>query len=332
MNITNFADMSPKNLHCFYFAPIQESTDFVYRGAYASIFGNVDKYFAPYIVRQNDGTIKKSHLRDAAPENNQGYKMVPQIMAGNAEDFLYLAKMLCDSGYEEINWNLGCPYPMATNKGLGAGLLPFPGKIKEILSDSLPKLSCRISVKLRSGLQSADEIFKVIPILNEFPLDELILHPRIAKQLYRGTSDRETFMRVNEISKHPLVYNGDIFTKDDFIQSDDLFKTTTSWMMGRGILMDPFLPAKLKQLPLPEKEKSVVLLKQFHEKIFLSYSKLLSGNSHLLTRMTKFWSYFCYSFPDPAKSFKRIKKAGSAAKYEAAISENFQRLINHEED
>ena len=103
-------------------------------------------------------------------------------------------------------------------------------------------------------------------------------------------------------------------------------------MLGRGNLMDPFLSSKLKNLPEPEKKVKAGLLNQFHDQIFYSYSKMLSGNSHLLMRMKKFWSYFCYSFPDPAKSFKRIKKAVSTAKYEFALRENFQRLINYEED
>ena len=315
-----------------YFAPIQEYTDFVYRVAHSRTFGNIDKFFAPYLIRQNDGTIKKAHLRDIAPENNSGYRLIPQVMAGNTEDFLYLTKTLCNLGYEGINWNLGCPYSMVTNKELGSGLLPFPDKIKEILSESLPKLSCRISVKLRTGLVSPDEIFNVIPVLNEFPLNEIILHPRIAKQLYRGNPDKDIFKQIADISKHPLVYNGDILTHNDFNQLNELFGTTNSWMLGRGILMDPFLPAKIKQIPLPDKEKMVVLLKQFHSQIFYHYSKLLSGNSHLLMRMTKFWSYFCYSFPDPAKSFKRIKIAGSIANYNLATKENFQRMIDHEED
>jgi tRNA-dihydrouridine synthase B len=324
--------MLTKNNLYLYFAPLQEYTDFIYRTAFSGTFGNIEKYFAPYIIRQNDGTIKKSHLRDIAPENNPGYRLIPQVMAGSTEDFLYLTNILCDLGYEEINLNLGCPYPMVTNRGLGSGLLIAPDKIKRMLSESLPKLSCRISVKIRTGLLSSDEIFDVIPVLNDFPLDEVILHPRIAKQLYRGIADKEIFIRVADISKHPLVYNGDIFTLEDFNELNGLLRTTTSWMAGRGILKDPFLPGKLKQLPLPVKKGKADLLTQFHNQIFFSYSKLLSGNSHLLTRMTKFWSYFCYSFPDPAKAFKRIKKAGSPAKYEMALRENFQRLIDYEEN
>jgi tRNA-dihydrouridine synthase B len=307
-----------------YFAPLQEFTDCVYRSAHAAIFGNIEKYFAPCIVRQNDGSIKKSHLRDIDLENNRGYNLIPQILAGNTEDFIYLARILSDLGYREINWNLGSPYPMVTNKGMGSGLLPYPDKIKRILSESLPLLSCAVSVKLRSGLASADELFKIIPVFNEFPLNEVILHPRIAKQLYRGTPDYEIFQQSIKISGHHLVYNGDIFTPDDFKQLNALFAKTDSWMAGRGILKDPFLPLKIKQIGLPDKKGRSDLLSQFHERIFDGYSKILSGNSHLLMRMTKFWSYFCYSFPEPAKAFKQVKKAGTIAKYETALKEIFR--------
>src|SRR5665647_222981 len=198
-----------------YFAPLQESTDHIYRSAHAKFFGGVDKYFAPYIVRQNDGTVKTSHLRDIKPENNQEYPLVPQILAGNSADFIFLARLLQDNGYDEVNWNLGCPYPMVTNKGLGSGLLPHPEIIKSILGESLPKISSQVSVKLRTGLKSHDEVFKVIEVLNEFPLSEVILHPRYAKQLYRETPDLDIFAAVQKISAHNLVYNGDIETPED---------------------------------------------------------------------------------------------------------------------
>ncbi|HWS01537.1 MAG TPA: tRNA-dihydrouridine synthase family protein, partial [Prolixibacteraceae bacterium] len=166
-----------------YFAPLQESTDFVYRRAHALHFSGIDKYFSPYLLVQKDGGIRKSHLRDTAPENCSGYSMVPQILAGNSADFLFLAMHLENLGYEEINWNLGCPYPMVTRKGMGSGLLPLPTKIREILDSSLPKLNSRISVKMRAGLVSPDEIFQVVPVLNDYPLAEVIFHPRTAKQL-----------------------------------------------------------------------------------------------------------------------------------------------------
>ena len=315
-----------------YFAPLQESTDYNYRSAHAKFFGGVDKYFAPYIVRQNDGTVKTSHLRDIKPENNQEYPFVPQILAGNSADFIFLAQLLQDNGYDEVNWNLGCPYPMVTNKGLGSGLLPHPDRIKSILEASLPQINCKISVKMRTGLQSHDEIFQIIDVLNEFPLSEIILHPRFGKQLYRGEADENVFTEVHKMLTHSLVYNGDIESAENLNRLNLLFGDITTWMIGRGILKNPFLPLLLKGGCLPEIEQQVIIMRNFHNEIFLKYSNFLNGSSHILMRMEKFWSYFSFAFPDQHKTFKRIKKASNLVKYEAAVNENFQRLRNHEED
>jgi len=315
-----------------YFAPLQESTDYIYRSAHARFFKGVDKYFAPYIVRQNDGTVKKSHLRDIKAVNNLGYPLVPQILAGNSADFIFLARILEDNGYNEINWNLGCPYPMVTNKGLGSGLLPYPDRIKAILEESLPQINSKVSVKMRSGLQSHDDIFPIFEILNEFPLSEVILHPRFGKQLYRGEPDEAIFAEVHKVLKNNLVYNGDIESVKHIQRLNDQFADLTTWMIGRGILKNPFLPLLLKGGTLPEREERAMILRNFHDEIFHQYASLLNGSSHLLMRMEKFWSYFSFAFPDQHKSFKRIKKASNLSKYEAAISENFQRLRQDEED
>ncbi len=315
-----------------YFAPLQESTDYIYRSAHARLFGGVDKYFAPYIVRQNDGTIKKSHLRDIQTSNNLGYPLIPQILAGNTADFVFLTKVLQDNGYGEINWNLGCPYPMVTNKGFGAGLLPHPDTIKAILEESLPQIHAKVSVKLRSGLTSHDDIIKVAGVLKDFPLSEIILHPRFAKQLYKESPDLEIYRNTVEILGSDLIYNGDIETIEDYNRLKGLFGNTTTWMIGRGILKNPFFPSVLKNLPVQDKAQKAKILRDFHDEMILGYSKLLSGNSHLLMRMEKFWSYFSFAFPDQHKTFKRIKKAANIAKYEIAVNENFQRFRYDEED
>jgi len=329
---TIFADMQNESDFKIYFAPLQESTDYIYRSAHAKFFPGVDKYFAPYIVRQRDGSVKTSHLRDIRPENNLDYPLVPQILAGNPADFIFLVKLLQDNGYDEVNWNLGCPYPMVTNKGLGSGLLPHPERIKSILETSLPLVNCKISVKMRSGLQSHDEIFQIIETLNQFPLSEIILHPRFGKQLYRSEPDEAVFTKFHKTLDHLLVYNGDIESSENFNRLNQLFGDINTWMIGRGILKNPFLPLILKKDVLPEIEERAQLMRKFHDEIFLKYSGLLSGSSHILMRMEKFWSYFCFGFPNAHKTFKRIKKAANIVKYEAAVNENFQRLTDHEED
>jgi tRNA-dihydrouridine synthase len=313
------------------FAPLQESTDFIYRRAHAVHFGGIDKYFSPYITVQKEGEIKKSHLRDTLPENCTGYTLVPQIMAGSSADFLFLSKHLSSLGYNEINWNLGCPYPMVTRKGMGSGLLPQPQKIREILETALPQLSCKISVKLRSGLDSQEDIFKVIPVLNDFPLSEIIFHPRTAKQLYAGSPDWDLFGEVSSLSVSPIVYNGDLISVESFRQASNRFEPVKSWMIGRGMLKNPFLATEIKG-NIQGREHRIAVLESFHDDILHNYSALLSGQSHLLTRMTKFWEFFTELFPNPHKAFKRVKKSINLSKYEIAVRENFLQLRSEEID
>lgn len=327
----NFAPMENQNKPELYFAPLQEATDFVYRRAHATIIGGVDKYFAPYIIQQNDGSIKRSHRRDVEPENCTGYRLVPQIMAANAEQFLLLAQLLEELGYREINWNIGCPYPMVTRRNQGAGLLPHPDTIKEILDRCLPLLKSKLTVKMRTGLEEREEILPLIPLLNSYPLGEVIVHPRIGKQLYKGVADRDYFATWYREFTAPVVYNGDIDSPEDLNRCRELFPGVERWMIGRALLADPFLGLKIKGAPLPGRKQQGEMLYRFHDEVYHQYSQLLSGSSHLLMRMTKFWSYFSGSFPDPAKAFKRIKKSSNLAKYDQAVRENFH-LLSHEED
>lgn len=324
--------MEIKDQPVIYFAPLQESTDFVYRRAHARHFGGIDKYFSPYILVQKDGGIKKSHLRDTSPENCSGYNLVPQIMAGNSTDFLFLSNHLAAQGYREINWNLGCPYPMVTRKGMGSGLLPQPGKIREILETTLPKLNCAISVKLRAGLDSPEEIGRLIPVLNEFPISEIIFHPRVAKQLYNGSPDWELFEEISRMTQHPIVYNGDLGDAEKFNLARTRFEPVNRWMIGRGMLHNPFLAMEIRGSELPGKDQRIVILESFHDEILQNYSTLLSGQSHLITRMTKFWEFFSELFPNPHKAFKRVKKSVNISKYEIAVRENFLSLRSEEND
>jgi len=251
-------------------------------------------------------------------------------MAGNSHDFLFLSKQLSELGYEEINWNLGCPYPMVARKGMGSGLLPHPEKIREILDHSLPQLNCRISVKLRAGLVSSEEIFEVVQVLNDYPISEVIFHPRVAKLLYNGSPDWALFEQVLDLINHPLVYNGDLLTPEDFKNAQAQFKTVSTWMIGRGMLKNPFLASEIKGVQLPGRGERIAILERFHADIFSSYATLLSGQSHLIIRMTKFWEYFCFLFPNPHKAYKRVKKSVNQSKYEMAVRENFLQLRSEE--
>lgn len=305
-----------------YLAPLQGFTDFVYRKAYSEIFYGADAFFIPYISVK-EGQILKKYEKEILPENNPQIRVVPQVLVSSAEELLFLSEILKSKGYNEINLNVGCPYPMVTNREKGAGLLPHPGKLKEILSVFFQKSNLKLSVKLRAGLQSASEIEQVIPVLNEFPLTEVIFHPRVAKQLYEGEILNPAFEYAQQNLKHRLVYNGNIFTEDDFKQCCLKFPEIDTFMLGRGILMNPFLPLEIKNIEITPKEKSEKL-KEFHNLIFKYYSETMDNEGNVINKMKQFWIYFSYNFTEQRKCFKLINKANRMKNYKLEIIKIFR--------
>ena len=313
------------NSKMIYLSPIQGFTDFVYRKVYSTVFKEVDTFFIPYISVKNNQILKK-YKSEISPENNLQKKVIPQVLIKDSSELLYLSKLLSDLDYNEINLNLGCPYPMVTNRGKGAGLLPHPEKIRIILSDFFNHQTSKLSVKMRSGLESPEEIETIIPVLNEFPLTEVILHARTAKQLYTGKIVESAFLVASRYLKHRLVYNGDIFTINDYRMKSEMFPEIKHWMLGRGILMNSLLPADIQkvQITKPDKFKK---LQFFHQSIFEEYLKTMDNEGNTINKMKQFWVYFSYNFPNQNKIFKAIKKTRNLSDYKLQTQVAFNTLI-----
>jgi tRNA-dihydrouridine synthase B len=309
-----------------YQAPLQGFTDFTFRKVLSESFGGIDKYFVPYLSYGKGREIKRSQLREVFPENNVGMPVVPQVLFSDQAELFDLISILIDYGYPEINLNLGCPYPMATNKGRGAAWLEKPDALHEILqqlySNGFP---AKFSVKLRAGLTNDQNFKSIIGTLNQFPLEELIFHPRTASQMYTGKANPMLFSEALLAVKHPLVYNGDIFSNAAYQDLQLLLPEQNSWMIGRGLLTNPALAAQLKG-EVFEPKVLRKKLKEFHDQLMESYSARLEGGGHILMKMNQFWTYFSESFENPHKAMKLVKKSSSVLKYNSAVVEIFRSL------
>ena len=307
-----------------YQAPLQGFTDFGFRKVLAESFGGIDKFFIPYISYGKGHEIKRSQLREVFPENNQSLPVVAQVLFSDGTELTELVSILKDYGYDEINLNLGCPYPMVTNKGRGAALLEKPEALFEALQQLYSKnYQVRFSVKMRAGMTNDRDAEAVFEVLNQFPLEEVIFHPRTADQMYDGHANPQLFANAVSLVKHPLVYNGDIVSVAGFQELQAILPAQNSWMIGRGLLANPPLGAQLKGddfNPNELREK----LRDFHDRIFDNYSSRLDGSGHVLMKMNQFWTYFCESFSNPHKAMKLVKKSASLHKYNAAVAEIFR--------
>jgi len=307
-----------------YQAPLQGFTDFDFRKALAESFGGIDKYFIPYLSYGKGREIKKSQLREVFPENNGSLPCVPQVLFSDQAELFDLVSVLIDYGYKEINLNLGCPYPMATNRGRGAAWLEKPEALNEILQQLYAKgFPAKFSVKMRAGMTNDRDFKSVLEVLNQFSLEEVIFHPRTASQMYDGKANPELFADAISQVKHLLVYNGDIFSVANLQELKKLLPEQNSWMVGRGLLTNPALAAQLKG-DVFEPKALRIKMREFHDQLLEAYSARLQGDGHIVMKMSQFWTYFSESFENPHKAMKLVKKSSSLLKYNAAVTEIFR--------
>jgi len=298
-------------------APLHGVTTRVFRNAFVKHFPGFDYAMAPFILSVPSLHARNAHFKDLYPEYNARIPLVPQVLSNAAAAFVQTAVALAELGYAEVNWNLGCPYPMVTGKRRGSGLLPYPESIERFLDEACASSPLPVSVKLRLGLEDAGEILSIIPILDAFPLKRVILHPRIASQMYGGDVDLDAFAEAARLSRHELGYNGDIRDVSTWRSLAARFPEVTEWMIGRGAVSDPFLPARIKGLKLPD--DPLAALEAFHDDVYFGYRETLSGQKHALDKMKEIWSYLGGSFSCVGSGQKEIRKATSFEAYERAV-------------
>ena len=311
-----------------YFAPLEGVTTYIFRNAFSEIYGHVDKYFAPFISPAENCPLTPRERKDIAPENNVGIYLVPQILTCRSEHFIEAAKELHDMGYNEVNLNLGCPSGTVCAKGKGSGFLQNKDALQSFLSDIYSYAESdgmKISVKTRLGYHDPEEFSSLLDIFNLFPLSELIVHPRIRTDFYKGDIRKEYFAYALEHSRCPLVYNGNIFTSDDYEKFSTSFGSSLDpIMLGRGLVSDPDLAEKLKSAF--EKEASSLAtetdfskLRIFHDVLYHEYQKILSPDINVLHKMRELWTYWQVLFEGKERDIKHIMKAKKYEDYEGIV-------------
>ena len=301
-----------------YLAPLQGLTDWIFRESYTEHIGTFDKTFTPFIRMQGNEFYRPSQCNDLLPTHNLQQKPVPQFLGNNTESFKRFEDLCLEHQYTEANINMGCPYPMVTGKHMGAGLLEHPAEVEALLEGIFAETKLKISVKCRLGMQNPAEFELLIPVLNAFPLEEIIIHPRIGKQQYKGEADIEAFARYAPQLRHPLCYNGDVRSVNDVKQIQTRVPQVDRIMIGRGVLENPFLLAEIRGQELTQKEK-ISMLRKFHQALIEHSKEKYSGDLHFLKRFEELWSYHAQGFENGHKIYKLIKKCKTLAQYEGVI-------------
>ena len=300
------------------FAPMEGISSRIYRQTHARLFGGVEEYFAPFIAPDGSGKFKASALRDVLPENNQGIRLIPQLLVNRAEPFLRVAEQLHALGYKEVNLNIGCPSGTVVAKHKGAGMLLDLRSLDDCLAEIFSRCPIAVSIKTRMGVERTEEFAQILEIYNKYPIQRLIIHARARAGMYKSAVDLPAFLAALPECRCPVWYNGDVFSPEDMGKlkaADGL----AGVMLGRGAVADPALPRLLRG----GNGLSAGELKAFHDALLERFLAEGLGEQAAMARLKELWFYMLYKFPDSRKEAKGLLKSQRLSDYTAAVEALF---------
>lgn len=297
------------------FAPLEGITSYIYRNTHAEYFGGCDEYYTPFISPSDNTKIGRKGFRDIIPENNLGLRPVVQVLTNNAVSFLKFCEKLKEYGYDRININLGCPSGTVVNKRRGSGLLRELNLLESFLDEIFEKSDIGISIKTRTGFYSSDEFNALLALYNKYPLDELIVHPRCREDFYKGIPDYSAFDNAYKNSKSKVIFNGNIFSADDYKKTAERYPRLDGIMIGRGAVANP---AIFREISGGKKLTTFEMI-EFSEILAERYNSILSSDTFTMHKLKEIWIYMMWNFPQEEKILKTIRRTNKLTELMRAI-------------
>ena len=306
-------------------APLQGTTEFPFRVTWKEHFTGLDGAYTPFIPLITGSKVRPAHLRDALPLfNKNGIPVIPQVIGKRSDAMILMANAFAELGYQEVNWNLGCPSATVAKKQHGSGMLPFPHLIRQFLEKVFPTIPIGLSVKMRAGYHSHDELLPVLEVLNDFPIQKIILHPRLGIDQYNGYPCHQSFALALNNTRHPLVYNGDIIDIKSFTTLKTTFPNQNEWMLGRGVLMNPFLPSLLHGAVFPDQHQKKERLYLFSCNLMHELANTRITENRLLAKLKEYWSYFSRWFLEKQSLWRQLRQSETIKDFNNIVENTFK--------
>jgi len=209
-------------------------------------------YAVSEFLRVSNGRLPAKVFRREVPEllnrslTSTGLPVQVQILGGDPELMALSAISAVRAGTRAVDINFGCPAPTVNRNDGGATLLKFPHRIREVVAAVRAAVPAEIpvSAKLRLGWESIEDIHENAAMAAEGGAAWITLHARTRSQ---GYTPPVYWPKVGEVRRAldiPVVANGDIWTREDFLRCQDE-TGCRHYMIGRGALANPALPYQI---------------------------------------------------------------------------------------
>lgn len=253
-------------------APMAGVTDAPFR-AVARMFGSEllfsEMVLADSLARDHKRTEKMAKVSVADSP------VAVQLVGHDPAAFAAAARKLEESGVADfIDVNMGCPVPKIVKTGAGAALSDDEENAERIVKALVAAVSLPITVKFRSGRDSAHKNFIDFgKRMQDAGAAALTLHARTREMMYSGRADRDAVRLLKDSVNVPVIANGDVRTPAD--AAETLKETGADGVMiGRGALGRPWIfsdcTARLNGKPV-EKHPPLLTIVLEHLRLLEAY-------------------------------------------------------------
>lgn len=193
------------------------------------------------VVRNNEKTLKMAAIHESERP------LVQQIFGARPDIMGEAARIIEETHHPEgIDINMGCPVYKITSSFNGSALMKDPETATKIVQKMKAAVSVPVSVKMRAGWSKHTECIEFAKRIEDAGADLITVHGRTKEQAYTGTSNREVVAEVKKAVSIPVLYNGDIFTWEDFFESLEQTKCDGA-LIARGALGNPWIFQQIEE-------------------------------------------------------------------------------------
>ena len=180
---------SINNLHKISVAPMMDCTDKHFRMIIRKISSKALLYTEMIVAQSLIYTEKKEQFLDF---NSQEHPLSIQFGGDNPKMLEEAAKMAQDWGYDEINFNVGCPSPRVCSGNFGASLMKDPSKVAKCIESLKNNCSIPVTIKHRIGVDddySFDKLNSFVKEVANAGADRFTVHAR--KAILKGLNPKQ---------------------------------------------------------------------------------------------------------------------------------------------
>ena len=180
---------SIKNIHKLSIAPMMDCTDKHFRMIMRKISSKALLYTEMVVAQSLLYTKEKEKFLDF---NDEEHPISIQFGGDDPKILKEAAQMAEDWGYDEINFNVGCPSPRVSSGNFGASLMKNPEKVAKCIESLKKSCSLPVTIKHRIGVDNHDSFVNLnnfVRHISNAGADRFTVHAR--KALLKGLNPKQ---------------------------------------------------------------------------------------------------------------------------------------------